>query len=508
MSLKTHPAAPPSPPAPAPVRDLDWDAGRARELGVGVMEIWLELLERLPGLPVARPHTAEEVRTGVALPIPAEPMPLDDLLAHLHDVTFEWSMYPGHPGFLAYILGSGTVPAAPAELLAAALDQNLGGWRLSPAATEIELHLMRWFAASFGLPEGSGGIMTSGGAMAAFVALKTARDARSGWDSRDQGLVAGPPLAMYASTESHVVNERAADMLGLGRRGLRQIPVDAEFRMRADALEEAIRADLAAGVRPVAVVATAGTTATGAIDPLEEIARICARHDLWYHVDGAYGAIAALVPSLAPLFRGMERADSIAFDPHKWLYVPPSAGAVVLRDSRLLVEAFDVSPSYVHEDKARTKRGSDLMGYGPQFSRGFRSLKVWVSLLAHGWSAYERRIEHDVDLARYLHRRVIERPEFEPVGPEPRLSIACFRYVPPGLPEEPEREAYLDRLNERLMTEIQLDGRVFPSNAVLDGRFVLRICIVNFRTEASDLDLLLDVAAEIGARLDAEMRGA
>jgi glutamate/tyrosine decarboxylase-like PLP-dependent enzyme len=506
MILSTPAEAGTTIPVPAPVRDLDWDAERARELGERVMEIWLELLERLPRLPVARPHTAEEVRAAVALPVPDEPMPLDDLVAHLRDVALEWSMYPGHPRFLAYILGSGTVPAAPAELLAAGLDQNLGGWRLSPAATEIELHLMRWFAESFGLPPGSGGIMTSGGAMAAFVALKTARDARSGWDSRDRGLLAGPQLAMYASTEAHVVNERAADMLGLGRQGLRQIPVDAEFRMRSDALREAIARDLAAGVRPVAVVATAGTTATGAIDPLDEIADICAEHDVWFHVDGAYGAIAALVPSLKPLFRGLERADSIAFDPHKWLYVPPSAGAVVLRDSHQLVEAFDVHPSYVHEDKARTKRGADLMEYGPQFSRGFRSLKVWVSLLAHGWSAYERRIEHDVELTRYLHRRVRERPEFEPMGPEPRLSIACFRYVPPGLPEGPEREAYLDRLNERLMTEIQLDGRVFPSNAVLDGRFVLRICIVNFRTEATDLDLLLDVATELGARLDAEMK--
>lgn len=500
---RARPFAPDAPPA---VPDLDWAPERARVFGERVLEIWLELLERLPHVPVARPHSADEVRAAVALPIPDDPMPLDDLVAHLREVALEWSMYPGHPGFLAYILGSGTVPAAPAELLAAGLDQNLGGWRLSPAASEIELHLTRWFARAFGLPEGSGGILTSGGAMAAFVALKVARDLRSGWDSRQRGLYAGPRLALYASTEAHVVNERAADMLGLGREGLRQIPVDAEFRMRPDALREAIASDVAAGVRPVAVVATAGTTATGAIDPLEEIADVCAEHGLWFHVDGAYGAIAALVPSLEPLFLGMERADSIAFDPHKWLYIPPSAGAVVLRDASLLVEAFDVHPSYVHEDKERTKRGADLMEYGPQFSRGFRSLKVWVSLLAHGRRAYERRIAHDVALARWFHRRVAQRPEFEPVGAEPRLSIACFRYVPPDLADGPERESYLDRLNERLMTEIQLDGRAFPSNAVLGGRFVLRICIVNYRTEAEDLELLLDVAAELGARLDAEMR--
>jgi glutamate/tyrosine decarboxylase-like PLP-dependent enzyme len=499
-------ANPESTSVPAPVPDLDWDPARARAFGERVLDLWTELLERLPELPVSRQHTAEEVRSAVALPIPDEPMPIDDLVAHLREVTLERSMYPGHAGFMAYIVGSGTVPAAPAELLAAALDQNLGGWRLSPAATEIELHLMRWFAESFGLPSGAGGLMTSGGAMAAFVALKAAREARSGWDSREQGVAAGPRLAIYASSEAHVVNERAADMLGLGRRAVRQIPVDEAFRMRVDALRDAIEADLAAGVRPIIVVATAGTVATGAIDPLEEIAALCEEHALWLHVDAAYGGIAALVPSLRPAFRGIERADSIAFDPHKWLYIPPAAGAVVVRDFRKLAEAFEVHPSYVHEDKARTGRGTDLMECGPQFSRGFSVLKVWVSLLAHGWNAYVRRIEHDIELARYLHRRVFERTEFEQMAPNPPLSIACFRYVPPDLPDGAEREEYLDRLNERLMTEIQLDGRVFPSNAVLDGRFVLRACIVNFRTEAAEIERLLEVAADLGAHLDAQMR--
>lgn len=508
MTSEQSGQSPDPPSVPAPVPDLDWSAARAREFGERVMDLWVELLARLPELPVSRAHTAEEVRAAVALPVPDEPMPLDALVEHLRELTLERSMYPGHAGFMAYIIGSGTVPAAPADLLAAGLDQNVGGWRLAPAATEIELHLMRWFAESFGLPPGSGGLMTSGGAMAAFVALKAARDTRCGWDAREDGVRGHPPLALYASTEAHVVNERAADMLGLGRRAVRQIPVDESFRMRPDALGEAIEADLRAGVRPLAVVATSGTTATGAIDPLEEIAEICAAHDLWLHVDGAYGAIAALVPSLAPAFRGLERADSIAFDPHKWLYIPPPAGAVVLRDERLLVDAFAVHPSYVHDDKERTGRGADLLERGPQFSRGFLALKVWVSLLAHGRSAYERRIEHDVELARYLHRRVRARAELEPMAPEPPLSIACFRYVPPDLPDDPDRDAYLDRLNERLMTEIQMDGRVFPSNAVLGGRFVLRACIVNFRTEAAEIDRLLDVAVELGARLDAELRPA
>jgi aromatic-L-amino-acid decarboxylase len=277
--------------------------------------------------------------------------------------------------------------------------------------------------------------------------------------------------------------------------------------MRVDALRGAIEADLVAGRKPIAVVGSLGTVATGAIDPLEEVAEVCAEHDLWFHVDGAYGGPAVLVDELRPLANGVERADSIAFDPHKWLYTPHSGGCVLVRDFEHLAASFSIAEhaAYVHEDKERTKTGVDGINLGPQFSRGFWALKVWVSLLAHGTKAYSRRIAHDVELAKYLHRRAEERPDFEPMAPTV-LSIACFRYVPPDLPDGPGREAYLDELNERLMTEIQVDGRVYPSNAVLNGRFVLRACIVNFRTEAEEMDLLLDVAAEIGSKLDGALR--
>jgi glutamate/tyrosine decarboxylase-like PLP-dependent enzyme len=271
--------------------------------------------------------------------------------------------------------------------------------------------------------------------------------------------------------------------------------------MRIDALKTAVARDLKAGRQPIAVIATAGTVSTGAIDPLEEIADVCAEHGLWMHVDGAYGGVAAMTDALRPLFRGIERADSVAFDPHKWLYTPHSGGVIVVRDMQSLADAFAIEPSYVHEDKTVTGRGVDLYALGPQFSRGFHALKIWVSLLAHGWSAYERRIAHDVSLARYLHERALASADLEPVGPAPVLSIACFRYVPRELRGDPSAEPYLNRLNERLMAELQLAGRVFPSNVILDGRFALRACIVNFRTEAVDVDALLAQAVEQGSRL-------
>jgi glutamate/tyrosine decarboxylase-like PLP-dependent enzyme len=349
--------------------------------------------------------------------------------------------------------------------------------------------------------------------MANFVALTAARDARAGFDVRRDGVAAGPPLGIYLSTETHVVSIRAADMLGIGAANVRKIPVGDDLRIRVDELRAAVARDRADGVRPIAVVGNAGTVSTGAVDPLEELADVCRDEDLWFHVDAAYGGPAMLADDLRPLFAGIERADSIAFDPHKWLYTPQSGGCVLVRDMELLRRAFDVDyVAYVVKDEEHTDWGIDLGRHSPNFSRGFWSLKVWVSLLAHGRRAYARRISHDAELARYLGARVEEEPAFElmaPVG----LSITCFRYVPEDLLDRSTeragaaiRDGYLDELNSRLMTAIQLDGRVYCSNAVLEGRFCLRSCIVNYRTEAEDMDALLDVASELGAKLDAELR--
>jgi glutamate/tyrosine decarboxylase-like PLP-dependent enzyme len=341
--------------------------------------------------------------------------------------------------------------------------------------------------------------------MAAFTALKAARDAKAGWCVRELGMRAGPPLTIYASAQVHDVNTRAADMLGLGRDAVRIIPCDDAQRMRVDALRSAITRDIRTGHTPIAVVATGGTVSTGAIDPIDAIADVCSEYGIWLHVDGAYGGTAALTTTLKPLFRGIERADSVALDPHKWLYTPHSGGAIVVRDMQTLADAFSIHPNFVQDDKELTGRGTDLYTLGPQFSRGFHALKIWVSLLAHGWSAYERRIAHDVELAKYLYARVAEHPDLETVGPPPDLSIACFRYVPRALRGDAAAEPYLNKLNERLMSVLQLGGSVFPSNAVIDKRFALRACIVNFRTESADIDRLIDQAVVQGDALHGRM---
>jgi len=486
---------------PAPVADLDWDSARMRSLAERAVGLYAEYLDGLDAMRIARDVPAGRVREAVVRPVPAEGLDDDELIDHLRDVLVEWGVQCGHPRFLAYVTGSGTVPGAVADMLASAVNMNVGGWQLSPSASEIEMALMRWFCDRFGMPATAGGLLLSGGAMANMVGLKAARDHAAGWDTRRDGIAAGPPLAIYATEETHVVTDRAADALGLGTAAVRRLPVDDGLRMVPSALAERIAADRADGVRPMAVVATAGTTSTGAVDPIEDIARICAEQDVWLHVDAAYGGPAVLADDLRPQLAGVEHADSIAFDPHKWLYIAQSAGCVLVRDLQHLADAYQVHATYVWQDTERTGAGVSLGELGPQYSRGFQALKVWLSLLAHGSAAYGRRISHDAELARYMAARVEERPDMElatPVG----LSICCFAYVP----EPPAAAEYVSRLNERIMTELQLDGRVYISNAVLGDRFALRACFVNHRTEADDVDVVLDVVAELGARLDGEMR--
>jgi aromatic-L-amino-acid decarboxylase len=507
-SSKGRPKGRPTSGGPEPVTDLDWKPDRARMLGDKALDLWVEFLERLPSLPVARGLKMTDVRNGVIVPIPEEPLTDDALMEHIRKVMFDYSTYPGHPGFFGYITGAGTVPGAVADLLASSLNANVGAWLMSPAASEIELHLTRWFARRFGLPETAGGLFVSGGTIANLIAMKLARDfGGGGCNVRATGLWQQPQMMIYASKEMHPGMWRNADVLGLGMSSMRAIPTDANDRLRVDLLVQAIEEDLARGARPVGVIATAGATETGVIDPLAEIAEVAKRYSLWFHVDAAYGGGVVFCDELRPPFAGIELADSITFDPHKWLYTPQSGGCILVRELDRLGGAFSASANFHYQDLERTGRGLDLYMMGLQGSRGFSAFKVWVSLLAHGRKAYSRRIAHDTELAEYLGQRVQQRPELELVTPV-SLSICCFRHVPPDLPAAEGREEYLNSLNARLLTEVQMDGRAFCSNAVRQGKFTLRTCIVNFRTEAKDIDELVDVVVELGNRLDATMRPA
>jgi aromatic-L-amino-acid/L-tryptophan decarboxylase len=481
--------------APRPVRDLDWSPDRASAFGTRVLDLYTALLADMPHTPTSPPLTTAGVRAAVSLDIPDEPLGDDALIAHLQTIL-DHSVRPGSGGFLAYISGGGTVPGAIADLLASGLNPNSGGWVLSPAASEVEAQLIRWLATRFGLPASAGGNLVPGGSLANLSALKLARD-RADTAARTAG-VGSRPLAIYASQETHFTIDRAADVLGLGEAAVRKVAIDESLAMRVDDLERLVAADLAAGVTPAAIVGTAGTTGTGAIDPLDALADVAQRVGAWFHVDAAYGGAIVLSDVLRPLLQGIERADSITFDAHKWLYAPVVAAAMLVRDASVLSGSFSAYAAYVDQDREVADRGTDYGFEGLQLSRAFIALRVWIGLLAHGRTAYARRIEHDVALTNWLSERIVERPDLELACP-PSLSICCFHYRPAGVDDY----AYLDRLNHRVMTELQLDGRVYPSNASVHGRAAIRSCIVSYRTEATHLQQLLDLTLEIGARIHA-----
>ena len=275
--------------------------------------------------------------------------------------------------------------------------------------------------------------------------------------------------------------------------------------MRPDALVEAIAADRAAGLRPICVVGTAGTTEFGAIDPLADLAEVAAAHGCWFHVDAAYGGPAAMVADLAPRFAGIERADSITCDPHKWMNQPISSSLVLFRDPARQHAAFTLETDYTRFDDEASAEMLLRYQWTPQFSRPFDALPVWVSLLAHGWRAFARRIAHDVELAAWLHHLVVEHPELEPTV-TPELAIVAFRYIPGDLADRPEAADYLDTLNDRLVFTLQKGGRVFPSNAAYEGRYVVRACVMSYRTEAGDVEALVDEVVRVGAELDGRVR--
>ncbi len=463
---------------------------------------WLETLRHERVLHDESPADIRHV-LGAERSLPAggcEPAPLLDETAAM---LFRHSTFNAHPRFFGYITSSPAPIGALADLLASAINQNVGAWRLSPLATEIEAQTVRWIAELVGFPTDGGGLLVSGGNMANFVSFLAARTAAAP-QIRAGGLrtLAAAPR-VYASPEAHTWLQKAADLFGVGTDAIRWIPADAEQRMDTAALDAQIAADRAAGDLPFLVVAAAGTVSTGAVDPLADIAAICRRHRLWFHVDGAYGAVAARVPGAPASLRALSEADSIAVDPHKWLYAPLEAGCVLVRRRDDLLNAFSYHPSYYQFDHEVT----NYFDYGPQNSRGFRALKVWLALRQVGLSGYQQMIGDDMRLARRLYALVQEHPHFEAFTQN--LSITTFRYVPADLAATtgaPDTEDYVQRLNQELLARVERSGEAFLSNAVVDGRFALRACIVNFRTTAADLDALLTLLVRLGRDVDAELR--
>jgi glutamate/tyrosine decarboxylase-like PLP-dependent enzyme len=487
---------------------LAMDAEQFRALGHALVDQIASLLESVPRGPVTRDESPSDVRAALGLNggLPDEGSDAATLLTTTAGQLFEHSLFNGHPRFFGYITSSPAPIGMLGDLLASAINPNVGAWKLSPAASEIEGQTIRWIAEFVGYSTDCGGILVSGGNMANFVCFFAARAARAGWDVRRDGLSASSrQLTVYASAETHTWIQKATDLAGLGTESIRWIPTDDDLRMDVSSLERRIADDVAAGRAPFIVIGTAGSVSTGAIDPLREIGRVCRDRGIWFHVDGAYGGVAAGAQGVPDDLRALNLADSVAVDPHKWLYAPLEAGCALVRDRAALSRAFSYHPAYYHFDE----RGTNYVDYGPQNSRGFRALKVWLALKHVGAAGYRRMIADDMALSRAMADAVRRNPDLELVTQA--LSIATFRFVPPDLHPlvgESRVETYLNRLNEAVLDAVQRGGEAFVSNAGVGGRYVLRACIVNFHTTLADVEAIPGIVARLGRTLDAAMRPA
>ncbi|MBL0939384.1 MAG: aspartate aminotransferase family protein [Gemmatimonadaceae bacterium] len=424
--------------------------------------------------------------------MPQHGMPVQEILNDAADKLIENSLYNGHPKFLGYVTASPAPIGMLADLLAAAVNSNVGMFALGPVATEIESQTIRWIAELLRFPASSSGVLVSGGNQANFVGFYTALRAVFPRDG-DRDL---SRATVYASSETHTWIEKAIAMFGLPADALRSIRVDDDQRLLMSDLEQKLAADIAAGRKPVAIVGSAGTVSTGAVDPLQAMADLCAQHGVWLHIDGAYGGFAAMLDDASEDLRGLARADSVAIDPHKWLYAPLEAGCALIRDIDKHRAAYSYHPPYYHFGEAAT----NYVDFGPQNSRGFRALKVWMALRQVGRSGYQQMIGDDIALAHALYDRLKADDRFE--VRTVNLSITTFRYVPQELRAtvgQPEAEAMLNALNKGIQSALETSGELFVSNAVIKGTYVLRTCVVNFRTSMDDIEAIPNMVARTGA---------
>lgn len=480
-----------------------------RKIGYQVVDRLADFLEHLPQLPVTSGETPVEIRKLLGKrSLPENGIALDSLLDETITLMVEHSLFNGHPRFWGYITSSAAPIGALGELIAATINPNVGAWMISPMASEIEAQTIQWIAELLGYPSGCGGLLVSGGNVANFVGFLAARNAKVTWDVKVNGVALDDSkgLTVYCSAETHTWIDKAVDIHGLGSDSARWIKTDDDLRMDVTALREQILEDLEAGYLPFMVVGTAGSTGAGVIDPLPAIKEVCQEFDLWFHVDAAYGGFAACVPDAPADLLGLSEADSVAIDPHKWLYTPLEAGCALVRDPELLRDAYSHHPpSYYKFDADVEEHPINYYEFGPQNSRGFRALKVWLSLKQVGRGGYAKMISDDIKLAQALYNLVDEHPALEAFTQN--LSITTFRYVPEDLPRgTSESERYINELNSELLSRLEKGGEVFFSNAVIRGTYVFRVCIVNFRTSLEDIEVLPGIVARIGKAVDEEIR--
>ena len=490
---------------------LDPSSGQIRSWANAAVELMAEYLGTIRDRRVYPSTSSRQIRERLDSSLPEKPVNFDELIRTFRDTLIALSRHNGHPRMFGYVQAPGTPIAAIADLLVSTLNANLTAWRSAPAAVEIERLTIDWIKQIIGFNRSGAGLFVSGGSMANLAALAAARRAKAPAQIQDKGAqLCAQALRVYASEETHHSVVKAAALLGIGRDNVRLISVDERYKINLDQLVAAIEEDRTAGHLPICVVANAGTVATGAFDPLPQINEIARRFDLWLHVDGAYGGFAALAPSARPLFASIEEAESVALDPHKWLYLPVDCGCILYRDPEIARATFAHEAEYTRVIGQEADEAFAFWDYGPELSRRFRALKVWMLLKGVGLRALSEAIEKDLACARHFEMLVQNSEDFEMLAPV-ELSIFCFRHLPARLKralatashsERETIEEQLDAHNERLLLALQRDGSSYLSNARLRGRFSLRGCVMNYRTTLGDMEILLDDLRRVAALIE------
>ncbi len=490
--------------SPVPETTLDpTDWAQVRALGQAMVADMVEYLRTVRDRPVWQPVPAD-VKSRLSSGLPRTGRALDDVYEAFKRDVLPFPTGNIHPRFWGWVMGTGSVTAMFADMLASGMNAHVAGYDQSAAL--VERQVLGWFKEVMGFPADASGVLVSGGTAANLNGLMAARVAKAGYDVRERGAFGGPQLTVYGSAETHNWIYKACEMMGLGRQAFRAVAVDADYRIDVAACGRAIAADRAAGLRPIAIIGSCGTVNTGAIDDLVSLRQLADEHDLWFHIDGAYGSLAALAPRGRALVEGQASADSLAFDLHKWAYLPYEAGVILTRspDAQLATWRPAKAGGVEYLRSAEQGLSVDVTYFADrdlQLSRGFRALKVWMSLNEVGFDRMGDAIQSNIDEARYLERLIEETRDLELLAPV-SLNVVCFRYLPAGMDS-----ATADRLNARILTTLQVRGIAVPSQTVLGGRFAIRVCITNHRSRFSDFDLLVRAVREIGAELQSGSPG-
>ena len=473
----------------------NWD--ELRSLGHRMLDDMLDHLVAIREEPAWQP-VAPAAAAAIDEPVPQSPTSAEEVYRSFRDNILPYTSGNRHPRAWGWVRGTGTPLAMLADMLASGINAHMAGGNQAPAM--VEEQCLRWLAELMGMPTETSGLLTSGGTMANLIGLAVGRHAKAGFDIRKEGLQssAHPRLLVYGSKETHSWAQKAIDLFGLGSDSYRRIPVGDDHRIDVQQLQAQINADRAAGHRPIAVIGNCGTVNTGAVDDLPALARLCRQHDLWFHVDGAFGALLQISPQYRPLVRGIELADSLAFDLHKWIYLPFEIGCILVRDPEAHTAAFATRASYLEEAEGGIMAGGlPFADRGIELTRSFKALKLWMSLKVHGVSAYTTLIEQNMAQAAHLEALVRNHPRLELLAPRP-MNVVCFRYRTGGLDD-----AALNRLNRRLVVDLQESGLYVVSGTLLGGRYAIRVANTNHRSRMDDFDALAADVVTFGDRLAA-----